>query len=93
MVAIGRALMAKPRLLLLDEPSFGLSPLAYEMVLTAIVDINQEGVGILLAEQNYERALEISHRCYVLENGRVIRTGRSADLFNDPDIKVAYLGL
>ncbi len=93
MVAIGRALMAKPKLLLLDEPSFGLSPLAYEMVLTAIMEINQEGVGILLAEQNYERALEISQRCYVLENGRVIRTGRSADLFNDPDIKVAYLGL
>ncbi len=93
MVAIGRALMANPKLLLLDEPSFGLSPLAYEVVLTAIMEINREGVGILLAEQNSERALEISKRCYVLENGRVVRTGSSAELANDPDIKVAYLGL
>jgi branched-chain amino acid transport system ATP-binding protein len=93
MVAIGRALMARPKLLLLDEPSFGLSPMAYEAVLTAILEINQKGVGIILAEQNYERALEVSQRCYVLENGHVTITGRSADLFNDPDIKVAYLGL
>jgi branched-chain amino acid transport system ATP-binding protein len=93
MVAIGRALMARPKLLLLDEPSFGLSPLAYEKVLEAIMEINQTGVGIVLAEQNYERALEISHRCYVLENGNITTTGRSADLINDPDIRVAYLGL
>lgn len=93
MVAIGRALMARPRLLLLDEPSFGLSPVAYEKVLTAIIEINQKGVGIVLAEQNYERALEISQRCYVMENGHITNTGRSADLLNDPSIRVAYLGL
>ncbi len=93
MVAIGRALMARPRLLLLDEPSFGLSPVAYEKVLTAIMEINQKGVGIVLAEQNYERALEISQRCYVMENGHITNTGRSADLLNDPGIRVAYLGL
>jgi len=93
MVAIGRALMAKPKLLLLDEPSFGLSPIVYEKVLTAIGEINQGGVGILLAEQNSERALEVSQRCYVLENGRVSTEGRSSDLMNDPAIKVAYLGL
>jgi len=93
MVAIGRAMMAKPRLLLLDEPSFGLSPIAYEKVLAAIGEINGTGVGILLAEQNSERALEISQRSYVLENGRVSSSGRSADLMDDPAIKVAYLGL
>ncbi len=93
MVAIGRALMARPKLLLLDEPSLGLSPLAYEKVLTAIMEINQKGVGIILAEQNYGSALEISRRCYVLENGHVAKAGRSSDLANDPDIRVAYLGL
>ena len=93
MVAIGRALMARPKLLLLDEPSFGLSPVSYEKVLTAITEINQKGVGIVLAEQNYERALEISQRCYVMENGHITNTGRSADLVDDPGIKAAYLGL
>lgn len=93
MVAIGRALMAKPRLLLLDEPSLGLSPIAYEKVLDAIQEINDAGVGILLAEQNSERALEISQRSYVLENGRVSNAGRSSDLIKDPAIRVAYLGL
>jgi branched-chain amino acid transport system ATP-binding protein len=93
MVAIGRALMAKPRLLLLDEPSFGLSPIAYEKVLAAIREINEAGVGILLAEQNSERALEVSQRTYVLENGRVSMSGGSKDLMNDPAIRVAYLGL
>lgn len=93
MVAIGRAMMAKPRLLLLDEPSFGLSPIAYDKVLDAIVEINKSGVGILLAEQNSERALDVSERSYVLENGRVTSSGLSADLMNDPAIKVAYLGL
>jgi branched-chain amino acid transport system ATP-binding protein len=93
MVSIGRALMAKPKLLLLDEPSFGLSPIAYETVLAAITEINRDGVGILLAEQNYERALEVSRRCYVMENGRVSNEGSSAELVNDPEIRVAYLGL
>lgn len=93
MVAVGRALMAKPRLMLMDEPSFGLSPIAYEKVLESIVKINQDGVGILLAEQNSERALETSNRSYVLENGRVSNSGRSADLMDDPAVKAAYLGL
>jgi branched-chain amino acid transport system ATP-binding protein len=93
MVAIGRALMAKPRLMLMDEPSFGLSPIAFDRVIAAIERINSMGVGILLAEQNSERALEVSQRCYVLENGRVTNSGRSEDLMNDPSIKVAYLGL
>jgi branched-chain amino acid transport system ATP-binding protein len=93
MVAIGRALMAKPKLLLLDEPSFGLSPIAYDKVLGAIQEINEKGVGILLAEQNSERALEISQRSYVLENGRVSTSGPSRELMDDPAIRVAYLGL
>jgi branched-chain amino acid transport system ATP-binding protein len=93
MVAIGRGLMAKPRLMLMDEPSFGLSPIAYEKVLESIVKINQDGVGVLLAEQNSERALETSNRSYVLENGRVGNSGLSADLIDDPAVKVAYLGL
>lgn len=93
MVAIGRALMAKPKLLLLDEPSFGLSPIAYEKVLTAVRKINQSGVAILLAEQNSERALEISQTTYVLENGRVSTSGKSNELMNDPAIRMAYLGV
>ncbi len=93
MVAIGRALMAKPRFLLLDEPSFGLSPIVFERLLEAISRINQTNVGILLAEQNSERALEISHRCYILENGRVAGSGKSEELVNDPSIKAAYLGV
>ncbi len=93
MVAIGRALMAKPRFLLLDEPSLGLSPIVFERLLEAISMINQTSVGILLAEQNSERALEVSHRCYILENGRVTNSGNSVELMNDPSIKAAYLGV
>ena len=93
MVAIGRALMAKPKMLLLDELSFGLSPKMFETVLGAVSEINDQGVSILLAEQNAERALEMSNRAYVLENGRIIGEGRSEELLDDPRIKAAYLGV
>src|SRR5207245_1685979 len=93
MVAIGRALMAKPKMLLLDEPSLGLSPIAFEKVISAIEKINREGVAVLLAEQSSERAMEISDRTYVLENGRVAGSGLSDDLLHDPMVRAAYLGV
>jgi branched-chain amino acid transport system ATP-binding protein len=93
MVAIGRALMAKPKMLLLDEPSLGLSPIAFERVIGAIEKINREGVAVLLAEQSSERAMEISDRTYVLENGRVAGSGLSDDLLHDPMVRAAYLGV
>ena len=93
MVAIGRALMARPKMLLLDEPSFGLSPLAFERVIGAIEKINRDGVAVLLAEQSSERAMEISDRTYVLENGRVVGSGASDELLLDPIVKAAYLGV
>lgn len=93
MVAIGRALMTKPKMLLLDELSFGLSPKMFERVLGAVEEANHSGVSILMAEQNAERALEVSARSYVMENGRISRYGKSKDLINDPKIRVAYLGV
>jgi branched-chain amino acid transport system ATP-binding protein len=93
MVAIGRALMSNPKLLLLDELSFGLSPIMFERVLTAIEAIRDSGVSILMAEQNSERALEVSTRTYVMENGRVEISGRSSDLADNPKVREAYLGL
>ncbi len=93
MVAIGRALMAKPKMLLLDEPSFGLSPIAFDRVIDAIEKINGAGVAVLLAEQSSERAMEISDRTYVLENGRVVGSGTSDELLRDPIVRAAYLGV
>ncbi|MHB1908083.1 MAG: ABC transporter ATP-binding protein [Nitrososphaerales archaeon] len=93
MVAIGRALMAKPKILLLDELSFGLSPKMFETVLGAVAEANRAGVSILLAEQNAERALEFSSRAYIIENGRITGDGKSNDLLGDPRIKQAYLGV
>lgn len=93
MVAIGRALMSRPKLLLLDELSFGLSPIMFEKVLSAIEQANSTGVSIFLAEQNSERALEISDRAYVLENGRITTEGASKTLIDDPKVKAAYLGV
>jgi branched-chain amino acid transport system ATP-binding protein len=93
MVAIGRALMSEPKLLLLDELSFGLSPLMFERVLSAIETIRDSGVAILMAEQNSVRALEVSDRSYVMENGRVAVSGQSADLIDDPKVRDAYLGV
>jgi branched-chain amino acid transport system ATP-binding protein len=93
MVAIGRALMSEPSLLILDELSFGLSPKNFERVLDTIMQINRTGVSILLAEQNAERALEISSYTYVMENGRITHEGKSSDLINDARVRSAYLGI
>lgn len=92
MLAIARALMSNPKLLLLDEPSMGLSPLMTEQVFDAIVTLNESGTTILLVEQNAFDALEISRRAYVMENGVITREGKSSDLMEDPAIKRAYLG-
>ena len=92
MLAIARALMGNPRMLLLDEPSMGLSPLMTEQVFDAIKMLNEAGTTILLVEQNAFDALEISSRAYVMENGVITREGKSSDLMKDPVIKRAYLG-
>jgi branched-chain amino acid transport system ATP-binding protein len=93
MLAIGRGLMSRPRLLMLDEPSLGLAPILVREVFNIIREINARGVTILLVEQNVRQALEIAHRGYVLETGRIVRMGAAADLLEDPEIKRAYLGL
>jgi branched-chain amino acid transport system ATP-binding protein len=92
MLAIGRALMARPRLLLLDEPSLGLAPLLVHTILTAIDEINREGTTILLVEQNANAALKHSHRAYVLETGAIVMEGPSAQVAADSRVKAAYLG-
>jgi branched-chain amino acid transport system ATP-binding protein len=93
MLAIGRALMAEPRLLLLDEPSLGLAPLVQEQIRDRIVAIARSGTGVLLVEQNAMMALSIAHRASVLENGHVVREGLAAELLGDDDIREAYLGI
>jgi branched-chain amino acid transport system ATP-binding protein len=93
MLAIGRALMAQPRLLLLDEPSMGLAPIVVEAIFAALVQINQEGVTILLVEQNAHMALAVAHRGYVLETGRVILADSAANLRADEAVQRAYLGI
>jgi branched-chain amino acid transport system ATP-binding protein len=93
MLAIGRAFMSEPKLMLLDELSFGLAPIAFERVLETILEINKLGVSILLAEQNAERALEVSSHSYVLENGRIALQGESKELKDSPRVKEAYLGV
>jgi branched-chain amino acid transport system ATP-binding protein len=92
MLAIGRALMAHPRLLLLDEPSLGLAPLMVHAIFDAIDRINKEGTTVLLVEQNASLALNRSRKAYVLETGRIIMQGPSAELADDPRVKEAYLG-
>jgi len=92
MVAIGRALMAEPRLLLIDEPSLGLAPAIVEQVFTVIQDIHAQGVAVLLIEQNVAKALEIADRAYVLEGGRIVGAGLPRDLLAQPHIRSAYLG-
>jgi len=92
MLAIGRALMARPRLLLLDEPSMGLAPVLVEQIFTAIGDINRQGTTILLVEQNAAMALGVAHRGYVLETGRVALTGTADELAENADVRRAYLG-
>jgi branched-chain amino acid transport system ATP-binding protein len=92
MLAIGRALMARPRLLLLDEPSMGLAPIVVEQIFETIVDINRRGTTILLVEQNAAMALGIAQRGYVLETGAVVLTGTAAELAGNTDVRRAYLG-
>jgi len=92
MLAIGRSLMAKPKLLLLDEPSLGLAPLIVKQMFEIIQQINQEGTTILLAEQNASAALKIADRGYVIENGRIVVKGTSNELFNNEEIRKAYIG-
>jgi branched-chain amino acid transport system ATP-binding protein len=92
MLAVGRALMASPRLLLLDEPSMGLSPVLVEKIFETIVDINKQGMTILLVEQNAAMALAIAHRGYVLETGAIVLSGTAAELAENPDVRRAYLG-
>jgi branched-chain amino acid transport system ATP-binding protein len=93
MCAIARGLMARPRLLMLDEPSLGLGPVVVRMIFENLNRINREGTALLLVEQNVPRALELSRRAYVLENGTVALTGSSAELLGNPHVKQAYLGL
>lgn len=92
MLAIGRALMSRPQLLLLDEPSMGLSPILVEEIFNIIQEINAEGTSILLVEQNAQMALSVAHRGYVLETGKIVLEGDSNDLLNDPMVAKAYLG-
>jgi branched-chain amino acid transport system ATP-binding protein len=92
MLAIGRALMARPRLLMLDEPSMGIAPILVQRIYETIGEINRSGVAILLVEQNANYALDVSKRGYVLETGAVVLANDSAQLRNDPDVQKAYLG-
>jgi branched-chain amino acid transport system ATP-binding protein len=93
MLAIGRALMARPTLLLLDEPSLGLQPILVTRVFEAIAEINRQGTSVLLVEQNVHRALEIGHRAYVLESGRVVLEGKAGELIGNEHIKKYYLAM
>jgi branched-chain amino acid transport system ATP-binding protein len=93
MVAIGRGLMSRPRLLMLDEPSLGLSPMLVTAIFDIIREINRGGATILLVEQNVFRALKLSHRGYILENGQIVAEGPSQQLLRDPQVRTAYLGL
>ncbi len=93
MLAIARSLMSKPKLLMLDEPSLGLAPILVDEIIDTIAEINEEGMTILLVEQNVQEAMEIAHRAYVLEEGRITQTGTPHDLINDERIKSAYLGM
>jgi branched-chain amino acid transport system ATP-binding protein len=93
MCAIGRALMARPKLLMLDEPSMGLAPIFVEKIFEIVVEINRQGTPVLLVEQNALMALDVAHRAYVLETGAVTLEGQAASLKDDPNVQKAYLGL
>jgi branched-chain amino acid transport system ATP-binding protein len=93
MVAIGRALMSRPRLLLMDEPSLGLSPAVVEDMFRIIRTINERGVAVLLVEQNIHKALEMAHHAYVIEQGRIVASGKADTLLSNPRIREAYLGV
>ena len=92
MLAIGRALMARPRLLLLDEPSMGLAPKLVAQIFEIVSEINDQGTTVLLVEQNAAQALQRAHRAYVLEAGRIVRSAEAASLLDDESVKAAYLG-
>ena len=92
MLAMGRALMAKPKVLLLDEPSMGLSPIMVDKIFEVVADIHRQGTTILLVEQNASRALGLADRGYVMDSGEVTMTGPAADLLSDPRVRAAYLG-
>ncbi len=92
MLAIGRALMSKPRLLLLDEPSMGLAPQLIQLIFRIIREINDQGTTVLVVEQNASQALAIAHRAYVLETGHIVKSGTGAELLGDPSVVAAYLG-
>ena len=92
MLAVGRALMSKPKLLFLDEPSMGLSPIYVNTIFDIIEEVHKEGVSILLVEQNAKKALSIASKAYVLETGKIVKEGKPKDLLNDPVIKSSYLG-
>jgi branched-chain amino acid transport system ATP-binding protein len=92
MVAVGRALMASPRLLMLDEPSLGIAPRLVRAILDALVEINRSGVAIFLVEQNVRAALTLAHRAYILEGGRIVGEGGGAALLRDDHVRRAYLG-
>jgi branched-chain amino acid transport system ATP-binding protein len=92
MLAIGRALMARPRLLLLDEPSMGLAPVLVEQIFDTVRDINKQGTTILLVEQNAAMALAVAQRGYVIETGTIVLSGTAAELADNPEVRRAYLG-
>ena len=93
MLAMGRAMMSRPKLLMLDEPSLGLAPILVDTIFKTIQEINAAGTPILLVEQNAVRALEVAHRGYVLETGNVVQKGSGKELLNSPDVQRAYLGM
>jgi branched-chain amino acid transport system ATP-binding protein len=93
MLAVGRALMSRPKLLLLDEPSMGLAPMIIRQIFDIITEINQQGTTVLLVEQNAQQALSRAHRAYVLETGRIVREGTGEELLHDPSVQEAYLGV
>jgi branched-chain amino acid transport system ATP-binding protein len=93
MLAIGRGLMAEPKLLILDEPSLGLSPKLVEELFMLIASINRDGIALLLVEQNVVQSLEVAQRAYVLDNGLIVLQGSASDVRNDPNLKRAYLGM
>ncbi len=93
MLAIGRALMARPKLLLLDEPSMGLAPMLIQQIFTIIAEIAEQGTPILVVEQNAQQALSRAHRAYVMETGRIVNSGSGQDLLHDPSVREAYLGV
>ncbi len=93
MVAVARALMARPKVLMLDEPSLGLAPILQELIFSTVVEINQQGTPVLLVEQNANKALEIAHRGYVLETGNVVMAGTGRELLESEEVQKAYLGM